>query len=343
MSHPEVLGHGAVRTAARATTLFSSDLQGDRDVRTYKQLPLEVDPPLHSVFRSILTPIFSMDRVQGLAPQFRVIVDGLLAELRLREEIEVVSDLALELVIRCLGIVLGRPQDVDEWRSWGPDVWITTPTGRDGSHLQVYLDATFDEVEQQPGSDAFSVIAAATHEGEPLSRTEMCGMGNIILAGGRDTVVKLMTGFMWHLGSVPSDYQLLAEDFTRIPRAIEELVRYLSPLPRMERVDVDGKLSADADYVWLSFISGNHDPDVFTDPHLIDLQRHPNPHLGFGAGPHACIGNLIAKAETRALLESLFTAKTRWEIVDATGIQFGTYGQSVIPDRFHSLNIRWVN
>ena len=338
-SHPIVSGHSAVRLALRSPASYSSDLQGDRDVRTYKQLPLEVDPPEHEHFRSILAPLFAMARVEQLNADFRTIARELVHELVPRERIDVVPELALEMVVRCLGVVLGRPQDVDEWRSWGPDVWISTPQGRDGAHLQRYLEAVFDEVETSPADDAFSHISRQPG----LSRTQMYGMANIILAGGRDTVVKLMTGFMWHLGRVPQDYDLLATDRSTMTRAVEELVRYLSPLPMMERIDTERQAKQDDPaYAWVSYASANHDPEVFGDPEVINLQRHPNPHLGFGAGPHACIGNLIAKAETRALLGVLFDESLRWEILDESGVRYDTYGGSTIPGRFHSLPIQWL-
>ena len=345
MNHPIIAGHGAVRAALRNPTRYSSDLQGDRDVRTYKQLPLEVDPPLHTAYRAILTPLFSMDRVSGLAPAFRGHADALLAELAERPRFEVCRELALEMVVRCLGVVLGRPGDVDEWRSWGPDVWINTPQGRSGTHLQAYLESVFAEVAAQPGQDAFTVIDQAQCDGQPLTAQEKHGIANIILAGGRDTVVKLMTGFMWHLARTPADLHWLAADRSRIARAIDEMVRWLSPLPMMERIDREPESPVTAGepaYVWVSFASGNHDPAVFGAPATVDLQRHPNPHLGFGGGPHACIGNLIAKAETRALLEALFDSGAGWRI-ESESIDWARFGDSDVPGRFHSVHVDWTS
>lgn len=339
-----VQGHAAVRSALRNFHQYSSDLQGDRDVRTYKQLPLEVDPPDHGVYRAILTPLFSADRVESLRPAFRATTSELIDELLGKTDVDAVADLSLELVVRCLAVVLGRPNDVDEWRSWGPDVWISTPSGRSGDHLQAYLDAAFADVAADPGDCAFSVIDAATFEGRPLSAAEKHGIANIILAGGRDTVVKLMTGFMWHLASNPSDYLYLADDFSRIPRAMEEMVRFLSPLPAMERIDTSADASGPMPaYTWISFASANHDGSVFTKPENIDLARHPNPHMGFGGGPHACIGNLVAKAETRALLEELLTRGIRWEIQPGASIDMTAFGNSTVPGRFHRLPIRFID
>ena len=340
---PVVTGHAAVRAALRDHGRYSSDLQGDRDVRTYKQLPLEVDPPDHGKYRAILGPLFSADRVDSLRPALRQQVSQLLDELIARGECDAVMDLSLELVVRCLGIVLGRPGDVDEWRSWGPDVWISTPQGRSGAHLQAYLEATFADVSANPSDDAFSVINAAEVDGRPLTETEKHGIANIILAGGRDTVVKVMTGFIWHLAQQPQDYDFLAEDFGRIPRAIDELVRFLSPLPAMERIDTSMiGLSNAPGYTWISFASANHDTEVFENPSEVNLARHPNPHMGFGGGPHACIGNLVAKAETRALLEEIFSRRIRWQMGADAHIDMTRFGTSEVPGRFHRLPIRFI-
>lgn len=344
VSPPVVTGHAAVRAALRDHTRYSSDLQGDRDVRTYKQLPLEVDPPVHTMYRAILGPLFSADRVDSIRPQLRQKVGELLDELTARGECETVMELSLELVVRCLGVVLGRPGDVDEWRSWGPDVWIATETGRSGAHLQAYLEATFDDVSTNPSEDAFSIINSAHVDGRPLSEEEKHGIANIILAGGRDTVVKVMTGFIWHLAEQPADYDYLAEDFARIPRAIDEMVRFLSPLPAMERIDttVESQAVSEPAYTLISFASANHDQTVFESPAEVNFSRHPNPHMGFGGGPHACIGNLVAKAETRALLEELFSRGIRWQLQSDVHIELTRFGQSEVPGRFHRLPIRFI-
>jgi cytochrome P450 len=338
---PAVVGHTSVRAALRNHARYSSDLQGDRDVRTYKQLPLEVDPPDHGLFRAVLTPIFSAERVQSLAPALRAVAAQLLDELVPASRCEVVRQLSLEMVVRCLGVVLGRPQDVDEWRSWGPDVWISTPHGRSGEHLQRYLDATFAVVAAHPGDDAFSTIDRATIDGRPLTYTEKCGLANIILAGGRDTVVTLISGFMWHLASTPADYDYLAADRSRITRAMEEMVRFLSPLPAMERVDTDVSIDPPA-YTWIAFATANHDPLIFDAPEQIRLDRHPNPHMGFGGGPHACIGNLVAKAETRALLEELLDRGLRWKVLEDAEVEKLDIFNAATATRFRRLPIAFT-
>ena len=190
-----IVGHAEVKAAAKAWDLFSSDLQGDRDVRTYRQLPLEVDPPLHRAYRDLLTPVFGRVQVAALEPELRGVARGLIAALVEAGSVEAVHGLALPMVASTIGIAFGRRQDIDEYRGWGLETWQTRPDGtRDGSHLDAYLARVFDEVLAEPGTDAFSVVAHGTIEGHALTRTQMLGVGNLILAGGRDTVINLMSG-----------------------------------------------------------------------------------------------------------------------------------------------------
>lgn len=341
----EITGHAGVKAAAKAWGTFSSDLQGDRDVRTYRQLPLEVDPPAHTAYRAILTPIFGRGEVGALEPQFRAAARDLVAGFARRGAAEAVTELALQMVAASIGIAFGRPQDVAELGGWGVDAWSTQPDGtRDGSHIDAFLARVFDEVTLHPGADAFSRIAGASIDGRPLSRLEMIGMGNLILAGGRDTVIHLIVGALWHLATDREARTRLASVPALIPPAVDELLRFLSPLPRMERVateDVAGPWghAARGEIVLLGFAEANHDATVFAEPGIVRLERSPNPHVAFGNGPHTCIGVHLARIEARVFLEELLAAVPDWRI--GTGARFDVerFGGSEVPVRFHALPI----
>lgn len=339
----EVTAHADVKAAAKDWARFSSDVQGDLDVRTYRQLPLEVDPPEHTAYRAILAPVFGRSEVAALEPQLRAVAADLVAGLARRGSAEAVHELALPMVAASIGLAFGRPQDVDELRSWGTETWQTLPDGtRDGSHLEAYLARVFDEAARQPGDDAFSRIAAGRIDGRPLTRLEMLGLGNLILAGGRDTVIALISGAIWHLAGNGSDRARLARDRGGIPAAIEELLRFLSPLQRMERraaEDVAGPWghAAAGEIVLLGFARANHDPAVFGDPEAIRLGRSPNPHVAFGNGPHTCIGVHLARIEARVFLEELLAVVPDWRLGEGAAITFEEIGGAQIPIRFDSL------
>lgn len=340
----EIRGYNEVREAARDWEAYSSDLQGDRDVRDYRQLPLEADPPRHTKFRMALNPIFSPSALRPLAPDFENLAKKLISGLRSKGKFEVLEDLVIPYVIGCLTIIYKRPQDFAEWRSWGPDVWnaaayrrgedvhaaelahrnrdFTIASPRSGDVLQSYLDRVFDEAEERVRAgeaerDIWDFVAALVIDDQPVNRKEMQGIANVLLAGGRDTVIKLLSGFVWHLIEKPGDADFIREDEEHFRPAIQELARYLSPLPRMERVPrefaVGDDASRDTDkYVLLGFVSANHDPDRFENPEKIDFSRERNAHIAFGFGPHSCLGQNITEIETIAFLKAVLPELGNW-------------------------------
>jgi len=335
-----IKGAAAVRSAARDYEKYSSDLQGDQDVRDYKQLPLEVDPPHHTEIRSLLNPWFSRDGVARLEPEFSKIAKSLIASID--NEVEVTHELALQMIVQCLGVLFGRPQDVEEWFSWGPDTWITDEDGiRHGDHLDRYLKKTFDELDDNPTEDLFGVLNTAEMAGRALTRKEKYGMANLVLAGGRDTVVKLMSGSLWHLANNKEHLQILRNEPERIPDFLNEMVRFLSPLPMMHRVDTENTTDLQQPvYAWLSFVSANQDKEIFQDPEQIKLDRGANPHLGFGYGRHTCIGLHLAQLEAKIVLEEWFLKFSDWEVLPTSEIFFDHEDYKYIPSRFHSLDLR---
>jgi len=334
-----IKGSKAVREAARDYDRYSSNLQGDQDVRDYKQLPLEVDPPDHTEMRALLAPWFSKENVAKFEPEFRKIAKHLIGSFN--NEVEITHELALQMIVQCLGVVFGRPQDVQEWYSWGPDTWITDEDGiRHGDHLDIYLKATFDELDENPTEDLFGVLNRAEFSGRALTRKEKYGMANLVLAGGRDTVVKLISGSLWHLANTKEHLQTLKNQPERIPEFINEMVRFLSPLPMMHRVDTEQTTNPDEPiYTWLSFVSANQDKEVIKDPEQIKLDRGANPHLGFGYGRHSCIGMHLAQLEAKVVLEEWFLKFTDWDILPTSEIFFDLEDYVYIPSRFHRLDL----
>ena len=162
-----------------------------------------------------------------------------------------------------------------------------------------------------------------------------------MLAGGRDTVVKLITGMIWYLGHNPQDLALLRANPELIDSAVQEFLRFLTPLPQMNRTTVPESGSVelpDDRYVGVSFISGNFDENVFENPYKVILNRGRNPHLSFGFGPHTCIGNHIAEIEARVFLEALLESQYVWKI-KSEDTRFHNPPFENVPDQFRSLQL----
>ena len=376
MSKREIRGFDAVRAAARDFENYSSDLLGDRDVRDYRQLPLEADPPRHTVLRAAVQPLFHSDAIAPHAPAYRALAAKLIAKVGSTESVDVVSEIALPYVIGCLTINYNRPQDYDEWLSWGPDVWtarayaegtlgkqseqahrernFAAESDRDGSTLQAYLDRVFDAAEEkhrngEPSTDAWDFVSRLVIDGTPINRQEMQGIANVLLAGGRDTVIKLITGFVWHLIGNESDREYLATNPDQHLNAINELVRYLSPLPKMERVLPEYRELPDLErpddaYVLLNWASANHDATAWNNPEQINLKRGRQPHLGFGHGRHSCMGMNVTEHETKAFLAEILEHWPGWRFAQQPDIEWvdelAADGSSFkLLDRFRELRV----
>ena len=349
----EIRGYREVREAAKDFETYSSDLQGDRDVRNYRQLPLEADPPRHTAFREAVQPLFMSDAISKHTAKFEALAKKLIDNAISKGTIEVGKDIALPYVIGCLTIIYNRPHDYDEWLAWGPDVWTADGTGkRDGATLQSYLDRVFDHAESNVNrdldtQDVWDFVSQIELEGKPIARTEMQGIANVLLAGGRDTVIKLITGLIWHLIGNQADREFLKENQNWFNRTIAEMVRYLSPLPKMERVPPAQHGLSDEErdpqnYVLLNFVSANYDREIWPDADRLDIHRDRKPHLAFGFGRHSCMGMNITEHEAGAFLRVILANWPSWQFARDPEIEwaqdFDKDGNPIrYIDRFNSL------
>jgi cytochrome P450 len=350
----EIRGFRAVREAARNWEEYSSDLLGDRDVRDYRQLPLEADPPRHTLFRIALSDFFAASSIEKHTKSFEALAEKLISESEANGSFNAVDELVLPYVIGCLTIIYDRPQDFEEWKSWGPDVWtaaayqrgepvhlaeaalrerdFSIESPRSGETLQAYLDKVFDEAEQRISEskeqrDIWDFVARMEIAGTRVNRPEMQGIANVLLAGGRDTVIKLLGGFIWHLVNTPKDVESLRGQVENLKPAIGEMARFISPLPRMERVPREFAVGSDKDrnsdnYVLLSFVSANHDKTQWENADQIDFARERNPHVGFGFGAHSCLGQNITEIESAAFLRALLPKVSGWKFSEEPEIQW---------------------
>ena len=339
----ELTSLAEVRAAAKDWERFSSRLQGDPDVRDYPQLPLEVDPPEHGAFRALVEPILGRRAILALEPAIRAIARRLIGEFAGRGRIEAVHELAVPMVASTIATVLGRPDDADELATWGISSWEVRADGtRSGSRIDAYGARALDEGADPARDDAFAGLTRATVGDRPLTRIEQVGIANLLLAGGRDTVILVLCGAMWHLAADAGVRARLRAEPERLPLAIEEYLRYLSPNPGMERrvtTEVEGTWGrADpGDLVVLGWGPANHDPAAFDAPGEVRLDRRPNPHLAFGSGPHTCIGIHLARLEARAFLEELLASVPDWRLDDGVAMETIQLGADVVPARFDAL------
>jgi len=308
-----ILRHEDVRRAAKDWKTFSSDapfrvpVPSEEDLRTMRQLPIEVDPPEHTDYRRLVEPFFLRAREPAFQARIEILIRDMLREAIARESIEIVNDFSLPLQSRALAVLLNLPQtEADVWINWGIHVFHGAG-GSQGAGLEAYHQAQFDRAAANPGDDFFSLLTQATFRGRPLSREEMMGFANLTFAGGRDTIIHTVACVIHHLATHPADLEFLREDQGRIIHASEEFFRVFMPLTHIGRVcpvetEVHG-VKVEANHrVSLGWASANLDEQAFDSPGEIRLDRKPNPHVSFGFGPHLCLGAAHSRTVLRALL-----------------------------------------
>jgi cytochrome P450 len=180
----------------------------------------------------------------------------------------------------------------------------------EGSGLEDYTAEQFTRAEQQPGDDFFSMLNQAVLNGEKLTFDEKQGIANVTFAGGKDTVINVVSSIIVYFAEHPEALIFLREDERHIMTACEEFVRYVSPLTAITRTcphaaQVSGHDIPAGGRVGLCWPSANRDESVFKEPNKVVLDRMPNPHIGFGFGIHNCLGAPQARLIIRSLLRAL--------------------------------------
>jgi cytochrome P450 len=313
-----LLRHKDVREAAKDWQTYSSDapfrvpVPSEEHLRSVRQLPIETDPPEHTAYRKLVEPFFKRTSQPEIQARIGDLIDELLTTAIERRSIEVVQDFATVLQSKALTYLLNVPeQEADEWITWGFHSLIDSEGRPTGDRLENYLNRQLDRAYANPGGDDFfSLLARVRMNGRPLSRDEAMGFANLTFAGGRDTVIKTLTAAMAYFAFNKNALAYLREDVKRIPAAGEEIIRHTSPLTHIGRVcpqdtQVHGAQLKSGERISLGWAAANRDPDVFEQPNEIRLDRKPNPHLGFGFGPHNCVGATHARVLVRTLLKKL--------------------------------------
>ena len=327
---PLVLRLQDVRKTAKDWQTFSSDnplmciLHSEAHVRTVRQLPLEIDPPDHTDFRKLVEPLFRRPTQPDYQENIEALIDEMVATAVDAQEIEAVRGFAVPLQSRALTRLLNVPESEAElWISWGVHVFRDRDDDAgEGPLLEAYTAKKFKQAAEAPGDDFFSLLNQIEFRGRKLTLEEKQGFANIAFAGGRDTVIHTVSSIFAYLGDHPEALDFLREDPARIMTAGEEFVRYVSPLTAITRVCPHAAKVGDQEVpaggrVGLCWPSANRDETVFKDPDEVKLDRSPNPHVGFGFGPHNCLGAPHARLIIRSLLKMLCKRVKRIELIAA--------------------------
>jgi cytochrome P450 len=289
---------------------------------------LYVDPPAHARYRKLVSRGFTPRRVAALEDRVRELTRALLDAVDPGAPVDVVDAVAAPLPLLVVAELLGvPPDDRDRFRVWSDAVMeaasgITDENALLALELLGYFEAALDDRAARPADDLLTVLVEAEVDGERLTRSEQLGFCMSLLVAGNETTRSAISGGLLALAEHPDQRARLVADTTLLPGAVEEVLRWVTPIAVMARTAtraavVGEEKVAEGDYLVLVYLSANRDEAVFgPSAGSFDIARPPAPHLAFGTGEHFCLGASLARLETRVLLEELLA---RFPSYDVTG------------------------
>ena len=281
-----------------------------------------MDPPEHTRLRKLLNKGFSAAAVEGLRPQVEAIVDQMLKPLQHGSEIELMREFANPIPVRIILEMLGIPQELrDTFVDWSRAIAVfrgspnrTVEEARAAQdaliELTEFFRKTVAERRRNKGSDLISLLIDIEEEGEVLTEEELYAQCIALLFAGHETTRNLIGNGMYTLLQHPQETAELREKPEMIRSAVEEILRYESPVQFTARVlkediEVCGQQIRKGWTVLCMLGAANRDPKQFRDPNQLDLKRLNNQHLAFGAGLHFCIGAQLARLEGQIAILNL--------------------------------------
>ena len=321
-----------VRAVARDVDAFTSSLgvsvvEVPERKETLKQgnPPIDADPPLHTWTRRLMLPAMSPNAVQAHEAGTRELCQRLIAGFEGRGRADAAADYAQQIPVRVIGALLGIPEEgSDRFVEWVRSILEfahdTERRNRAMTELAAFLREQVGERRIDPGTDMISEMVAAEIDGAPIDEDLIVGEAALLLVAGVDTTWSAIGSALYHLASHPDDRRRLATDPDVWPFALEEFLRFYSPVTMARISTHDTKIGecpiAAGDRVLLSFPAANRDEDAFEDADTFIIDRAQNRHLAFGVGIHRCAGSNLARMELRIALEEWMAAIPEFELAD---------------------------
>jgi cytochrome P450 len=318
---PYILRLKDLRKTVKDWQSFSSDHpfqvvpHSEENLRSMRQIPIEMDPPDHTDYRALVEPFFKRPTHTDYMVEMAEMVFSMVADTLGKGELEAVHEFALPLQCRALAKLLNvQESESDLWKDWGLHALT------EGSGLEEYTAEQFKKAEAKPGDDFFSMLNGVDFRGRKLTFEEKQGIANVTFAGGKDTVINVVSSIIVYVSEHPEALAFLRQDEKYIMTACEEFVRYVSPLTAISRscphaAKVAGRDIPAGSRVGLCWPSANRDTSVFKEADKVVLDRVPNPHIAFGYGIHNCLGAPQARLIIRSLLKALVSQVSQIELI----------------------------
>ncbi len=317
--------------------------QGARSVMTDASIDGETligsDPPVHTRLRKIVNRAFTPSRIAALEGRVRSVTDQLVAGFEQRGSCDLLGDLAVPLPITLIAEILGvDPERHRDFKRWSTDLLLAgtgQPTPEQAERIVIsdeelgqWIDEVVEERRARPRDDLVSALVAAESSEEVMTVEEIGNLIMILLIAGNETTTNLIANALLALLAHPEQLESLVACPELVPLAVEEALRYDSPVQltlRRATTDVElpgGKLS-EGEMIAVLVASANRDERQFANAARFDLARDSRGHVAFGFGTHFCVGAGLARLEARVALEALVTRLARIERVE-TALDYGT-------------------
>ncbi len=339
---------------------FSSQFKRQRRLSILPTQPfaaaiISTDPPRHRQLRSLVTQAFTPRAVEALASRIGEIVEEHLARVAPAGRMDVIHDLAYPLPVIVIAELLGIPsQDRAKFKRWsdyavqmanfGENIDYKKFMGPEMIDMGKYFMKIIDQRRKQPGDDLITGLLNATVEGEHLSQIELLGFCVLLLVAGNETTTNLIGNAMLTFAEHPEAWQQLHARPDLVPSAIEEVLRFRSPVQAMFRhttheINMYGQTIPEQAHVIAWIGSANHDPEQFPEPEVFNIERTPNRHIAFGHGIHFCLGAPLARLEAKIALSALLECIPSFEVESGAAL---ARQPSLIVYGLHSLPIKFI-
>jgi len=284
---------------------------------------LHSDPPDHTRLRSLVTKAFTPRVIETLKPRIKEIVTELLDAAEAKSDFDIVRDLAIPLPATVIAEMLGAPvADRGLFRKWADDLLafqgINKPSetvllqAQDSlREMREYLLVLIEEKRRNPKEDLLTKLVQAESEGDRLNEAELINTCVTLLVAGHETTTSLTGSCVYTLLKHPDQLAQVKANWDLLAPAIEEVLRFESPVPRQPRLmkkdfELNGKVLKTGEIVFQMLNSANRDPERFEDPDRFDIFRKETKNLTFGQGVHFCVGAMLARVEAHIALKTLF-------------------------------------
>lgn len=291
------------------------------------------DPPAHSKLRGLISRAFTPNSIAALESHIRELSRELLDEALARAQFDIAAEFSAPLPMKVIARMIGiPPADWARFKRWSDGI-LKLSYARSGAEeaalaqsefaavtaeMNEYLGHMIAQRKAQPQDDLLTRLVEAEVDGERLAQEEILGFFQLLVVGGQETTANLISNAVLCLLENPEQLALLRGNMALLPGAIEEVLRYRSPVqwvmrtPRQD-IQMHGQTIPAGKLVLSMIGSANRDPKYFPEPERFDIRREPNPHIAFGHGIHACLGAALARMEARIALGDFLQRAPRFE------------------------------